>query len=249
MKRRLFLEKVSLAAGFIAVPNIGWNKAIVTKEQVTNSIFHAGGNIRLDRSWSILNEGKLSPFTVVSGFGDSMNPPLDEYEVGQIDALLFERKVENTVIGYGKEGLPWVNSSSEVKPAFVKEYLITNRLGIKTGVLGIDLFDNVKNLDSAMNQINDLAYQLKEDMDCKQILCLVNDAKTISKDFSFDQIVRKSVGVDIFFGTCSEVPSNRLFALQNRNERQILLSLISEKASVNSNIEMENSLIRSYKVD
>lgn len=249
MKRRLFLEKVSLVAGAISIPNFTMGDVLFGNSQRTNIIFHSGGKTFFDNVSLSSKNGLGSTFNLLSGLADLEDSAFDNLSVGGLDAVLFEKQAEDKIIGNKKENLPWVNSNLENKPSFIKDFLISKRLGKTTGILGIDFYADGTNVDALVKNINEKAANLKNNLNCDQIFCLINDPKANNENISFADIVQESDAIDIFFASCKISSSNRLMALKNKEGRQILLSLKSYKVSRNPEIEMGNSQIKSYRGD
>lgn len=237
MKRRLFLEKVSLAAGIIAVPNIGWSSQLLEKDSKSKFIFHIGENSTQFKQ--VLEK--------VGGFNRSMVFLTDATEFDfssglNLDAALYKKDLNLTLKEV--EEVLWVNSMIEDRPDYVKEYLINQRLGKKVGILGLDFESQFESFLEVIERLDLKASFLKENQQCDQVFCLINIPENRKGEIALEKLARFSSAIDFFFVERADFPSNNLMALPNKDGRQVMLSINTKNDICCSNIEyVKNSIV------
>ncbi|MBN3518960.1 hypothetical protein JYB62_03015 [Algoriphagus lutimaris] len=249
VRRRKFVQKVSLVFGAVSIPGLSWGMGSKEVVKDTKSIIHVGlktlkffkgGDLESNQSL----ESGLTVLTHVRNFNFS--------EFGSkkmLDALLYGGNAELIANEPESSDLPWVNSNLDGNPEFVKDYLITNRIGKKVGILGIDFEKSSRNIDETIRFVNKKADFLKQDLGCEQVYCLLTDPKLKDSNSSWEGVLSKSDQVDVFFATCASAITNNLWVFPNLKGRQTLLSIQSEREENNSEIELKESVINTFKKD
>ncbi|WP_373398749.1 hypothetical protein V8V91_03365 [Algoriphagus halophilus] len=249
VRRRKFVQKISLVVGAFSIPGMSWGIESEKVVKKAKSIIHVGL-----KTLKFFEGRDLEPFqTLKSGFTVLTHVRdfnFSEFESKEtIDALLYGGNAKMIASDPNSSGLPWVNSSLKEKPEYVKDYLITKRLGKRVGILGIDFDQSFNSVDQAMLFVNKKADFLKQNLDCEQVFCLLTDPKLKDSKSSWADVISSSDHVDVFFATCVSSKTNNLWVLPNQQGKQTLLSIQSEKEENNSEIELKESVINSFKRD
>ncbi|SIN77711.1 hypothetical protein [Algoriphagus halophilus] len=249
VRRRKFLQKVSLVFGAVSIPGLSWGMESMEVGKDATSIIHVGlKTLKFFKEGDIaINQTLKSGFTVLTHVRNFKFSEFGSKET--IDALLYGGNAKIIASDLNASGLPWVNSSLKEKPEYVKDYLITNRLGKRVGILGIDFEQSYNSVDQAMRFVTKKADFLKRDLGCEQVFCLVTDPKLKDSKSSWADVISSSDYVDVFFATCTSSKTNNLWVLPNQQGKQTLLSIQSEREENNSEIELKESVINSFKRD
>lgn len=241
IKRRLFLEKLGLSLGVLAIPNFGWSTSFLKEIPVASSIIHLGSGASQFDKVAEKAEQFPSPVTFITKASN-----IDLSSNLKIDAALYGTKLNGEINVLKNRGISWVNSFIEPRPPFVHEFLITERLGGKIGVLGLDFEGQNESVLALIEKLNGMAFLLKNNLGCEQVFCLVNAPKDYLNDSHFEVFVGKTEGVDLFFMESESYSSNNLLVFPDKNKKQIMLSINTEKNNDISNIEFKNNSVVSF---
>lgn len=245
--RRKFVQKLSFALGAVSIPGLSLGMNSVNSIKKPSSILHVGEislfkKNKFDFKW---DKTLKSGFTVVTNSGNLGFSNINSSDL--FDAVLFTAQSNINHDIFSETMVPWVNSNLEGNPVYVKEYLITERLGKKVGILGIDFKNSSETVPQLIQLIKSKAGYLKGNMGCDQIYCLIDDPKGIDPNTSLVDLVQESEEVDIFFASSTSSVATNLWALPNLSGRQVLLSVQSGKGENYSQLDLKNCEINTYK--
>lgn len=239
--RRRFLQKIILASGAVAFQDIALGKSLLSSKGHSNQIFHVGSEA-ISKNSFLLGPKALS---IVTDSSFNIDPNLP-------DAVLFDSTYMNQYrsgIDLTKKTTRFVNSNFEGgKPENVSEYLITEKTGIKIGILGVGLLGTSTTLSKTIALLNSKASFLKDDLNCDQVYCLVETLNSENSIFTISELVENSEFIDHFYTSNAEKKKHQLRALPNVVGKQIFLSYQSLSDTDHALIELKNGNLSSYRI-